>query len=180
MKTKRMEGSPAVLVAAGFIIGYAFLHPASLVVVCLFEKDVFDFFAIVIESFSVSHLAMGAYFAVIGALLGGIVAVYLVSLRKTNVKLFDINNGLKRQNEKLRQKVSASKTGNEVLLKKIRPVLNRIENGVDIISNKSAGGLNLRQTALLKITKDNIDRLYEVIESLVLGSPGRCDNAGGA
>jgi gas vesicle protein len=158
-----------ITVLAGFVIGYVFLHPASVLIFYVFEKNAFDLIEIVRESFSLVHLVMGAYFSVIGGLLGGIAAVCMANVRNTNSQLFDINSRLKTQNQQLRQRAESAKIDNKFIFQKIWPVLSRIENGVEMVNNQSAGRLSMRQSALLSITKNNIERLYEVVESLVLG-----------
>jgi len=157
-----------VPVFIGLFLGYLFLHPASVFIFYIFEQNAFDLIQIIQESFSIFHIAMGMYFSVIGAVLGSIVAVYLINMTNTNSKLFDINQQLNMQNRRLQQKVLNTKMNKKFILKKIRPALNKIENGVDIVTNESAGGLNMRQSALLSITKDNIEQLNEIIGSLVL------------
>ena len=64
--------SPTVLmrVTVGAIGGYALLHPVSMVLVSMFSPDHHPTWHGVSSAFTLSHLPMGAFFAILGALLG--------------------------------------------------------------------------------------------------------------
>lgn len=55
---------------AGSLIGYAVLHPASVLIHHVFEKHSFGAEIILRESFSPSHIPMALYFMLIGTLVG--------------------------------------------------------------------------------------------------------------
>ena len=159
----------------GLFAGYLILHPASVLIFHVFEKKAYDLIQIVRESFSLEHFAMSTYFSIIGGVIGSIIAVYIVNIINTNVRLFDIVTRLKSQNRQLQNRISTTALNNKEIAKRIRPDLNKIENGVEMITNQSTGGLSMRQSALLSITKDNIDHLYEIIESLIVDISENCE-----
>jgi len=154
-------------IVIGLLTGYLFLHPASVFIFYLFEKNVFDPLEIIREAFSFVHFVMSLYFTSIGGILGGAVALYLVTLINANSWLFDINTGLMLRHNQFKEKVAAAEIDGKAVLQRIGPALSKIENSVEMVTNQSAGSLNMRQSVLLSITKQNIENLYEIIGSLV-------------
>jgi len=164
-----------ISIIIGLFVGYLILHPASVLIFHIFEKKTFDLIQIIKESFSLEHFAMSTYFSIIGGVIGSIIAVYIVKIKNINLRLFDIVSRLKSQNQQLQHKISSTTLNNKEIAKKIWPDLNKIENGVEMITNQSTGGLSMRQSALLSIIKDNIEHLYEIIESLIVDISWNCE-----
>ena len=98
---RKTVGSSVLFAIIGTILGYAILHPLSVIIVSLFEKRTFDGLAILSESFDPMHLSMGVYFALIGGLIGSLFAAYRYRALKTNHALSTLIGSLQIHNKAL-------------------------------------------------------------------------------
>lgn len=150
-------------IIVGLLVGYVLLHPLSVFIVFLFERKIFDFLLILRESFSYIHLLMGVYFALIGGLIGVIFAVFHYRSVKTNTTIMEINYQLQDQNKQLLKKIK-NKGNNSPVLDDLWLTANKVHKGVDLIASGGMGDITHRQSALLEITKENIENLFTIID----------------
>jgi len=151
----------------GGVFGYVILHPVSELIVFVFELKIFHIGSILAEAFLPIHLGIGLYFSVIGGFVGAVFALFHYRVTKTNTAIVKINNQLKRQNEELISKIR-SKSDESPLLGELWITLNKVHNGLDLISSGSVGDVSQRQSTLLEITQENISHLFGILEKSFL------------
>jgi hypothetical protein len=161
--SRRAIISSVVSILAGAVLGYAALHPLSVVIVYLFEKRMFDGVSILSESFALEHVAMGVFFALIGGFIGALFAAYRHRARKTNRALTGIIHDLQGHNRRLLEKARAESNDPD-FVSHLWIALNKVDKGVGLVSSGGMGELTRRQTELLDITRDNIEDIFRLLE----------------
>jgi hypothetical protein len=157
----------AIPIVIGFVAGFLVLHPASMVIVDLFEKAQFSIADLLARVQGGSFLPMGLYFSFLGCAIGLLFSINSNRLNRTNTELLAIINSIKERNAGIRERAELQKPRVASAVREMRPTLNKIQKLVDLITQGNAGSINMRQTTLLSITKGNIDNLFHVIDYLL-------------
>jgi hypothetical protein len=151
-------------ILTGLGAGFIFLNPVSSMIIHVFEENVYNLPHIIGEAFSGQHGGMEVFFSLIGGFVGFLFSLNSLRLRRTNSYLAALNNELEHQCTDLVENSGMDSREVARILEEITPYLSKVQNSLELMSGGATGTINLRQSELLKITKDNIASLFRIME----------------
>ena len=71
----------------GGLVGYVILHPTSMVIHSMFDKENSQLIMILKKTFSINHAAMSVYFTLLGITMGTFYGIYIQRINDLTVSL---------------------------------------------------------------------------------------------
>jgi len=132
------------------------------------DIETVNILATIKKAFSFSHLTMALYFMVLGSIIGGLFHLYTKLSKKIFNDMDEINSIIGSETNHLIGMVNSESEELSLFIKQIWPTLNKIQSGVNLLSEDKSEMNKSYKNDIISITKDNISSVFSLVEIMLI------------